>query len=177
MFHLQMAIPLVPDVSHWLKTTLYCYIGPPVVREYQNILVEFLEDPIRAGEYGLNGEKVATLAEILLYYLVQPAGVDDLERIDKPAAYEILSAVEDLMPQAAYSWGLVELLNNAEVVFPNTCCMQRYSNGIRNFQTTAQILGKYLARVCGSVPREFRIMVEEQDGGENTSYYYNGDGE
>ena len=93
-----------------------------------------------------------------------------------------MTAVEDIISQAGYFQELIELLNNADIIFPNECGVeppefaQRYRGKFKipDFQTTVQILAKYLWRVCGSVPLGFRIIVKGKDAGDaHISYYYN----
>jgi len=79
MFKLQTSTPLVPDVCMWLETTSadYFYASDAMHRK---LLLEFLGDPIRAGKYVVDGTKLATLAKILLDYLVRPPDNKDTQR-------------------------------------------------------------------------------------------------
>lgn len=60
------------DPDTWLDTTLYGYL-PTSDTSYRELLLEFLGDPIRAGKYVLDGTKIATLANILMDYLIWPS--------------------------------------------------------------------------------------------------------
>ena len=60
------------DSDTWLDTTLYGYL-PTSDASYRELLLEFLGDPIRVGKYILDGTKIATLANILMDYLIWPS--------------------------------------------------------------------------------------------------------
>ena len=62
----------VPDVQGWLETTFYDYLGWKENATYQELILEFLGDPIRAGKYVIDGTKFATLSKILLDFLIRP---------------------------------------------------------------------------------------------------------
>src|SRR5258708_40369733 len=79
VFELQILIPLVPDVHGWLDITLCNYL-PTFGATYRELLLEFLGDPVRAGKYLLDGTKFATLAKILLDYLIRLPDNDDPRR-------------------------------------------------------------------------------------------------
>ena len=65
-------LELVPDVQRQVETTLYNYLCWKGDATYQELLLEFLGDPVRAGKYVLDGTKFATLAKILLDFLIWP---------------------------------------------------------------------------------------------------------
>ncbi|KDR67310.1 hypothetical protein GALMADRAFT_161715 [Galerina marginata CBS 339.88] len=175
IFELQVCIPLTVDNPGWLETTLFHYIGPGMNPRYQELLLEFLADPIRAGKYILDGTKCATLTNTFLELFTQSRKDQKYESLIEDNAYEILSTVQELIPQAGPYPALIELLKNSALILPNQCCHTFYSVKTRNFQVTVRTFANYLARVCGSVPPGFRITVKGKDGEEDKSYYYDAD--
>ncbi|KDR66253.1 hypothetical protein GALMADRAFT_162157 [Galerina marginata CBS 339.88] len=175
LFKLEVCIPLTLEDPRWLETTLYHYIGPSMNPVYRELLLEFLTDPVRAGEYILDGTKFATLTKILLEFLIQSRNDEEYESEIQYGAYKILDTVEDIIPQAGPYPELIDMLKNSALMFPNECRRSIYSGATRNFQVTVRTLANYLARVCGSVPPGFRITVEEKRREEVKSYHYYAD--
>ncbi|KDR66274.1 hypothetical protein GALMADRAFT_162161 [Galerina marginata CBS 339.88] len=175
-------IKLQMDDSHWLLNTFLQYIGPFMNPGYQELLLEFFADPIRAGKYMIDGTKFATLTKILLGFLVQSCNDKRYERLIELEASAILGTVEEIIPQAGPYPELVEMLNNSALIFPDQCRSHRcylrayeYKDLTRDFQVTVRTLANYLMQVCGSVPPGFRITVRGRNGEEDTSYYYDAD--
>ncbi|KDR67319.1 hypothetical protein GALMADRAFT_1128546 [Galerina marginata CBS 339.88] len=175
MFKLQTCIPPIVDDPGWLETTLFNYINRPHDPIYQELLLEFLVDPIRASKYIIDDTKYATLTKVLLDFLVQLCNDEKYTSRIHNFAYQILDTVEETIPQAGPSPELVEILNNSALILPNQCRHRFYSVKTRNFQVTVRSFANYLARVCGSVPPGFRITVKGKDGEEDISYYYDAD--
>ncbi|KDR70126.1 hypothetical protein GALMADRAFT_888753 [Galerina marginata CBS 339.88] len=75
------------------------------------------------------------------------------------------------IPQAGPFEDLIALMNIPEIKFPanvTRCSIVRWEGIVRVF-------GKYLERVCGSVPPGFRITIEENYWRRQESYYYDAD--
>lgn len=72
MFDLPVVIPHVSNAHGWLKTTLNTYICPFSEYHSQNPLLGFFSDPLQAGQYTLDGQKIACATTKFLESLLYP---------------------------------------------------------------------------------------------------------
>ena len=78
IFDIPVVIPHVSDAHKWLATTLDIYIRPFHGHDPQNPLLGFFSDPLRAGQYTLDGQKIASATTKFLESLLCPLSGKDL---------------------------------------------------------------------------------------------------
>lgn len=79
VFDLPVVIPHVPDANEWLETTLDTYICLFNGDDPKNMLPGFFSDPLRAGQYVLDGQKIASVTTTFLEILRYPSGGKNLK--------------------------------------------------------------------------------------------------
>ena len=79
VFDLPVVIPHVSNAYRWLETTLDTYIFPFHGDDPQNPLLGFFADPLRAGQYTLDSQKIASATTKFLESLLYPLQRDALE--------------------------------------------------------------------------------------------------
>ncbi|KDR70111.1 hypothetical protein GALMADRAFT_887002 [Galerina marginata CBS 339.88] len=137
--------------------------------EYRNLVGQFLRNPLRAGKYVVDNEKFAIFSMILLETLTGP----ELPLIGQ--ANEMFCSLYKAILRAGPFEDLIALMNIPEIRFPHDVGSGWRDVSGEMCEKIVQVFGKYLERVCGSVPLGFRITFEGNDRRRQESYYYDAD--
>ncbi|KDR70268.1 hypothetical protein GALMADRAFT_255165 [Galerina marginata CBS 339.88] len=158
----------VSDIGISLRTTIFynCYF-----EEYRNLMLGFLGDPLRAGKYLFDGEKVAVLSLILLETLTGP---QLLQTLNTKEVFKTFYMLPDVIPQSGPTEDLIALINIPVIRFPHDVLdpWEDYNYNKKMCKKLVQAFGKYLDRFCGLVPIGFRITIAGNDKHDQVSYYY-----